>query len=411
MAADGEAKRTAAAARAPSPDVRLGLATRAVHEGREGPSLGPHGERAGSPPLHQTSNYVYADAEGADAAARGDAFIYTRHGNPTTDALARAVAALEGAEGGLVFASGMAAVSTALLASSGGGEILASEGLYGGSTELLTTFGARLGLRARFAPAWDTAAVEAAIGPDTKGLLVETMSNPLLRVPDLAALGALARARGLTFIVDSTFTTPCLVRPLELGAHLVVHSVSKYLSGHGDVVGGVVVGAATALAPLRQTRTLLGGTMDPFAAWLALRGLRTLPLRMERQCASAARLAPVLATLPGVRAVHYPGLASHPDRDRAAQVLAAPGAMITLQLADGAAARRFYDRVRVFCRAASLGEVVSLVTHPASFSHRGLTPEQRARSGIDDGLLRLSVGIEDVADLEADLRQALEPEG
>jgi methionine-gamma-lyase len=386
------------------------MATRAVHAAREGAPLGPHGERAATAPLHQTANYVYEDAAAAAQAAAGAAFIYTRHGNPTVEALARAVADLEGAEAGLAFSSGMAAVSTALFAAAGddpGAEVLASEGIYGGSTELLTGLGPRFGVRARFVPAWDLSAVEAAMGPRTKVLLVETLTNPLLRVPDLRALGALARARGVTIIVDSTFTTPCLVRPLALGAELVVHSVSKYLSGHGDVIGGVVVGAAAALEPLRRVRTLLGGSMDPFAAWLALRGLRTLPLRLEHQCASAARLAAVAATLPAVRAVHYPGLPSHPDHAMAKAALTAPGAMITLQLADGAAARRFYDRIRVFSRAASLGEVVSLVTHPATFSHGGLPPEERARLGIDEGLVRLSVGIEDVADLEADLRQAL----
>jgi methionine-gamma-lyase len=380
-----------------------------VHVAREGAPLGPHGERAATAALHQTANYVYADAAGAAHAAGGESFIYSRHGNPTVDAFARAVADLEGAEAGLAFASGMAAVSTAIFAQAGaeGIEVLAAEGIYGGTTELLSGLGTRFGVRARFAPAWDLAAFEAAIGPRTKVVLVETLSNPLLRVPDLRALGALARARGLTFVVDSTFTTPCLIRPLDLGADLVVHSVSKYLSGHGDVIGGVAVGRAEAMAPLRATRTLLGGSMDPFAAWLALRGLRTLPLRLARQCESAVVLAAVLETLPSVRRVHHPSLPRHPDHAVARAQLAAPGAMITLELADGAAARRFYDRVRVFTRAASLGEVVSLVTHPASFSHGMLTPEERARLGIDEGLVRLSVGIEDVADLEADLRQAL----
>jgi methionine-gamma-lyase len=399
MGADGK--------REPPPSPAPGLATRAVHVAREGAGLGPHGERAATAPLYQTANYVYGDAEGAGHAAAGRSFLYTRHGNPTTDALARAVAELERGGEGLTFASGMAAISTTLLALAAGGEVLAAEGIYGGSTELLTGLGPRFGVRARFVPAWDLRAVEAAMGPDTKVLLVETLTNPLLRVPDLPALAVLARARGVTFVVDSTFTTPCLVRPLEHGAHVVVHSVSKYLSGHGDVVGGVVVGAAGELGAVRHARTLLGGTMDPFAAWLALRGLRTLPLRIARQCESAARLAQVLEALPGVRAVHYPGLPGHADRTVAAKVLAAPGGMITFQLADGAAARRFYDRVRVFSRAASLGEVVSLVTHPASFSHKGVSAEERARLGIDEGLLRLSVGIEDVADLEADLRQAL----
>jgi methionine-gamma-lyase len=403
MGADGQGK--------PAPPPSPTLATRAVHVAREGAPLGPNGERAGTAPLHQTANFVYEDAGGAAKAAAGAAFIYSRHGNPTTDGFARAVAELEGAEAGLAFASGMAAVSTAVLAlasGNGAGEVLASEGIYGGSTELLTELGPRFGVGARFAPAWDVRAVEAAMTPATKVLLVETLSNPLLRVPDLRALAALAHARGAKLVVDSTFTSPVLVRPLEHGVDVVVHSASKYLSGHGDVIGGVAVGTRGALEPVKRVRTLLGGTMDPFAAWLALRGLRTLPLRIERQCATAARLAAVLAKLPAVKAVHYPGLPSHPDHARAVATLAAPGAMISLQLADGAAARRFYDRVRVFTRAASLGEVVSLVTHPATFSHGGLPPEERARLGIDEGLLRLSVGVEDAGDLENDLRQALE---
>jgi methionine-gamma-lyase len=395
-------------ARPSSSPLGAGLATRAVHVAREGAPLGPHGERPATPALYQTANYVYADAEGAARAAVGDSYIYSRHGNPTVDGFARAVAELEGAEAGLAFASGMAAVATAILALAGdGGEVLASEGIYGGTTELLTGFAPRFGVKTRFAPAWDLAAFEAAIGPRTKVLHVETLSNPLLRVPDRRALAALARARGLSFIVDSTFTTPCLVRPISHGADVVVHSISKYISGHGDVIGGVAVGRADVLAPLRAMRTALGGNMDPFAAWLALRGLRTMPLRLARQCESAVRLAAVLETLPGVRRVHHPSLSRHPDHAVARAQLTAPGAMISLQLADGAAARRFYDRIRVFTRAASLGEVVSLVTHPASFSHGSLPPEERARLGIDEGLVRLSIGIEDVADLEADLRQAL----
>jgi cystathionine beta-lyase/cystathionine gamma-synthase len=400
VGADGKAK-------SPPAPGRQGLATRAVHVAREGAPLGPRGERAGTAPLVQTANYVYPDADVAASAAGGEAFLYTRQGNPTTDGFARAVAELEGAEASLCFASGMAAVATTLFATAAGGEVLASEGIYGGTTELLSQLAPRFGLRARAAPAWDTAAFAAAVGPDTKVLLVETLSNPLLRVPDLRALGELAHARGLTLIVDSTFTSPCLVRPLELGAHVVLHSASKYLSGHGDVVGGIATGTEAVLAPVRSLRTMLGGTMDPFAAWLALRGLRTLPLRMKRQCESAVLLAAVLETLPGVLRVHHPSLPGHPDHGRARALLDAPGAMITIQLADGAAARRFYDRIRVFARAASLGEVVSLVTHPATFSHKGLTAEERVRLGIDEGLLRLSVGIEDVADLEADLRQAL----
>lgn len=369
--------------------------------------MGPHGEVAHTPPLFQTSNFTYPDAGAADRAAEGGAYLYTRHGNPTTDALGAAVADLEDAEAGLTFASGMAAVAAAVFAHATGGEVLASEGLYGGSLHLLATLGPRHGIASRLVPAWDLGAVERAIGPTTRVLLVETISNPLLRVADLDALGALARKAGLVLVVDSTFASPALCRPIGHGAALVLHSVSKYIGGHGDVIGGVVVGTRAAIAPLRPYLVLLGGSMDPFAAWLALRGLRTLDVRMERASASAARLADFLAGQPGVKRVHFPGRADHPDRAVVARLLRAPGAIITFEVADGEAARRIYDRFELFARAASLGEVSSLVTHPASFTHKDLPAAERARLGIGDGLLRLSVGIEDAADLEADLAQAL----
>ncbi|HXI58585.1 MAG TPA: aminotransferase class I/II-fold pyridoxal phosphate-dependent enzyme [Polyangia bacterium] len=387
--------------------IRIG--TRAVQIARDAAALGPGGESAHNPPLFQTTNFDYPDAAAADRASEGGGFLYSRHANPTTQALGDAIAALEGAEAGRVFASGMAAVAAAVFAHGGGGEVLASEGLYGGSIELLRELGPRHGIETRFVPGWDVDAVRAAIGPRTRAVLVETLSNPLLRVANVPALGALARERGLALIVDATFTTPCLSRPLEQGATVVVHSLSKYIGGHGDLMGGVTAGSAAALAKIEPYSRLLGGVMDPFAAWLCLRGVRTLPLRMERQCASAARLAEVLAALPQVKRVFFPGRADHPDHAVCRDTLAAPGAMISFDLGDGAAARRAYDRVRVIGRAASLGEVASLLTHPVSFSHKGVPAEQRRRLGIGDGLLRLSVGIEDVADLEEDLRHALDP--
>ena len=386
-------------------NVRIG--TQAVQVARAAPALGPAGESAHNPPLYQTTNFAYPDAAAADAAADGAGFLYSRHGNPTTRALAEAIAALEGAEVGMVFASGMAAVAATVFAHAAGGEVLASEGLYGGSIELLRDMGPRHGVSTRFVPAWDLAAVRAAIGPSTRALLVETLSNPLLRVADVPALAALARERGVALLVDGTFTTPCLSQPLAQGATIVIHSVSKYIGGHGDLIGGAVAGGAAAIAALEPYGRLFGAVQDPFAAWLCLRGLRTLPLRMERACASAARLAEVLGALPAVRRVHYPGRADHPDHAVAARTLAAAGAMVSFDLGDGAAARRAYDRVRIIGRAASLGEVASLLTHPASFSHKGIPRPRREAMGIGEGLLRLSVGIEDVADLEADLRQAL----
>jgi methionine-gamma-lyase len=380
--------------------------------------LGPAGEAPHGVPIFQGSNFSYPDAAAADAAASGDAFIYARHGNPTGAALEAAMANLEGAERALAFGSGMGALAAALEAAvhrdtDGPGErieLLASDGIYGGSTELVTEIARRCGARTRFVPAWETAVVAAAIGPKTRTLLIETLSNPLLRVPDIARLAQLCRARGVALVVDATATTPLLCRPLQLGANLVVHSLSKYVGGHGDLIGGLVAGDAALMARVHRQRTLGGAVLGPFAAWLALRGLRTLGVRLARQCENAARLARVLARHPNVRAVHHPSLASHPDRARARALFArglAPGALISFSLKTPAAARRFYDRVQIIGRAASFGETNSLLTHPATFSHKGLSAAERARLGIDDSLLRLSVGLEAAADLEADVKQAL----
>jgi cystathionine beta-lyase/cystathionine gamma-synthase len=369
--------------------------------------LGPAGEIAHAPPLFQSSNFEYPDSAAADRAAAGGGYLYSRHGNPTTDGLAVAVADLEGAEAALTFSSGMAALAAAIFANAAGGEVLASEGLYGGSIELLVKLGPRHGIQARFVPTWDLNAVESAIGDGTRALLVESISNPLLRVADVEGLSALARKHDLVLIVDATFSSPALSRPLARGATLVVHSVSKYIGGHGDLIGGIAAGSAATIASLRPYLVLLGGNMDPFGAWLALRGLRTMPLRVERASATAARLAAFLGRHPEVLRVHYPGNPDHPDHELAARVLDAPGAMISFEVRDGLVARRIYDRFQYFVRAASLGEVSSLVTHPASFSHRGVPADERARLGITDGLLRLSIGIEDADDLEADLGRAL----
>jgi cystathionine beta-lyase/cystathionine gamma-synthase len=385
----------------------MGFGTRAVHLARRSAPLGATGEMPHTAPLYQTSNFSYPDAAAADRAAGGQGFLYTRHGNPTNQALGEAVADLEGGEAALTFASGMAAIAAAVFAYGGGGEVLASEGLYGGSIELLEKLGPRHGVRTRFVPAWDLDAVRRALTPETRALLVETISNPLLRVVDVRAIGKLARERNLALIVDGTFTSPCLSRPLAEGATVVVHSLSKFIGGHGDLIGGVASGSTAAMERLAEYLILLGGVMDPFGAWLCLRGLRTLPLRMERQCTSATRLAEVLGELRPVKRVHYPGRPDHPDHRVASEQLDAPGAIVSFELPDGAAARRCYDRVKIISRAASLGEVASLLTHPASFSHKGVAPEERERLGISEGLLRLSVGIEDLADLEADLRQAL----
>lgn len=371
-------------------------------------ALGPHGERAHVAPLHLTSNYEYDSASAADAAAVGDAYIYSRYGNPTIEHFEGAVAALEGAPKACAFSSGMGALSATLLAFARGRPVLMSDGIYGGTTELATRIGPSLGLEVRFVPAWQTEAVARALDDRPAVLLVETISNPLLRVPDLPELARLCAGTGTALVVDGTFASPCLNRPLEHGATAVVHSASKVISGHGDVIAGVVAGPDDVIAEVRTHRKLLGSNLGPFEAFLALRGLRTLPLRMQKMCDNAAALAAHLAGHPRVKTVHHPSLPNHPDHERAARLLARGGAMLTFELASLHAARRFYDRITVLRRAASLGDVASLVTHPVSFSHRGVDEATRRAAGITDGLLRVSVGIEDIDDLRADVDQALE---
>jgi cystathionine beta-lyase/cystathionine gamma-synthase len=251
-------------------------------------------------------------------------------------------------------------------------------------------------------------AIEAAITADTKVVHVESISNPLLRVADVDGIAAVCRARGVPLVVDATFATPLLQRPIERGATLVAHSATKYIAGHGDLLCGVVSGPASEIARVRRLRKFHGASVDPFGAWLALRGLRTLAPRLERQVASATTIARALGDFPMVERVFYPGLPSHPDHELALRMLDGGGAMVSFEVKGGLdGARRVYDRLRLIARAASLGDVTSLMTHPATFSHAKLSDAERRRAGISDGLLRLSVGIEDAGDLVDDLRQAL----
>jgi methionine-gamma-lyase len=388
---------------------RLSLDTRIVHSSDDhaaflqGDQAVPH-----NPPIVQTTNFDYPDSSAADAAAEGRGWLYSRSGNPTVATFAQAVAELEGAEAGCAFSSGMAAASCTLRAlATPGDHVVYSEGIYGGAQELLSRLLPRDGISTT-AVAPTAAAIEAALLPRTRVVYVEAITNPLLRVCDIEAVGHLCATRGVALVVDATFATPVLMRPLSVGATLVLHSASKYLAGHGDVLAGVVCGARTDLSRVAAEQVLTGGVLDPFAAWLALRGMKTLALRVRKQVSTALDIARRLEDFSGVERVHYPGLASHPDHGVAIRHLGCGGAMVSFVVKGGLdGARRVYDRVRVIRRAASLGEVESLLTHPASFSHRGLGPEERRRQGIEDGLLRLSVGIEDVVDLIADLRQAL----
>ncbi|MFI5288103.1 MAG: trans-sulfuration enzyme family protein [Polyangia bacterium] len=381
------------------------VSSRTAHAGLHAPvpEIRPH-----APPLYQTTGFEYEGAAQAEAAAEGRGYLYARDGSPTEDALAQAVADLEGAEASVPFASGMAAIAAALEAYlEPEGHLVSVAGLYGGTHELIAGVLPKFGVRHSFVDAPTAQAIARAIEPKTRAVYVESISNPLLRVAELDAIGALCRERGVPLLVDATFATPLVQRPLAFGATLSIHSGTKYLGGHGDVMCGVVSGAATEIEKVQRLRKLHGACLDPFGAWLVLRGMRTLSLRVDRQIASAGLVARALEEL-GVERVFYPGLASHPDHALAARVLDGPGAMVSFEVAGGLdGARRVYDRVRLIARAASLGDVASLLTHPARFSHLHVGEDERRRAGITDGLLRLSVGIEDPRDLIEDLRDAI----
>jgi cystathionine beta-lyase/cystathionine gamma-synthase len=301
-----------------------------------------------------------------------------------------------------------AAIAAAVAAFTGaGGRVVAARQLYGVTSRLLGEDLARFGVETAWADVTDLRSIEEALRPRADVLLVETIANPLLQVADLPALAALARRAGARLVVDNTFATPLCCRPLEQGADVVVHSVTKFLGGHGDLMLGVAAGGADATESLRRQARLWGGTANPFESWLALRGIATLPLRMERSCANAAALAARLEAHPPVRAVHYPGLPSHPQYEKARQVLASPGPMLSFELAGGDAARGVLRRLRRVRFAPSLGDVATTISYPWSTSHRALAPEARLASGISEGLLRLSVGIDHVDDVWADLEQAM----
>jgi cystathionine gamma-synthase len=397
----------------------LSLETRLVHAG----------ERAAAPqatptatPISTSTTYIYPSLAALDGAfASGEGYLYTRYGNPTVSALEQAVASAEGGRGAVAYGSGMAALHAALLAAATPrGEsaprpqtILAARDLYGSTTVLLDELFAARGATVVCCDVCDLAAFAAAVDTHQPQLVVvEQISNPLLRVVDIAALAARCKAAGARLVVDSTLATPILQRPLALGADLVVHSATKYLSGHGDAAGGVVAARTTLLHDtlVRQSR-LLGASLGPFEAQQILRGIKTLALRVERQCASAASIAAFLTDHPAVDYVNYPGLPGHPQHALASAAFGGRyGAMVSFALRDERreALHRFVDGLRIFLPATSLGDIYSLVSVPAIASHRDLSAAQRAERGISDSLVRLSVGIEAAADLIADLRQALD---
>jgi cystathionine gamma-lyase len=380
---------------------RRGLATRGIHAGQSpDPTTG-----AIMTPIYATSTYV----QSSPGVHKG--YEYSRTQNPTRMAYERCVADLESGAQGFAFASGMAATATVLELLDGGAHVVASDDLYGGTYRLFTRVRERsAGLKTSYVDLGDRAALEAAITPATRMIWVETPTNPMLKLVDLAMVAEVGRKRGILTVADNTFASPVVQRPLELGIDLVMHSATKYLNGHSDMVGGVVaVGDDRELADrLAFLQNAVGAVAGPFDSFLALRGLKTLALRMERHCANALTVARFLERHPRVARVHYPGLESHPQHDLAKRQMHGFGGMVTAELRGGLAeARRFLERVEIFALAESLGGVESLIEHPAIMTHASLPPEQRAALGIGDALVRLSVGIEDEADLVADLDQAL----
>ncbi|MFD7321944.1 trans-sulfuration enzyme family protein [Streptomyces sp. NPDC059875] len=390
----------------------MDIRTRAVHVVDEPPE---EGSRPLSVPLVQSSAFAFDSAEAlAEAMAGPDGrYVYSRRGNPTVRALEQTLAGLEGGAGAIAFASGMGAISGVLLALLRPGErVIAQRCLYGGTYAVLSDLAERYGVDVTYISGDDVAEFEeaAAAAREPRLLVLETIANPTGHVPDLPGLSAAARRRGVTSLVDNSLASPVLCRPLELGADIVVHSTTKYLSGHSDVLGGAAVFADDALRRAVWPRTVeLGACADPFAAWLTLRGLQTLPLRMREHCANAAVLAERFAARPDVPAVHHPWLAGHPSYDTARKVLSGGGGMLSFELAGGReAGRAFIERVRIARLALSLGGVETLVTHPASTSHRELDEAALRAAGIGAGLVRVSVGIEDVEDLWGDFEQALD---
>src|SRR3984957_4291453 len=360
--------------------------------------------------ISRTATFTFANTEELKQWADGksSAYIYTRYGNPTLAVAEEKIARLEGGEAALVTASGMAAISSALLAVlKAGDEVIATQALYGGSYRLMRDIFPRMGIVVRHVDT-DLAGIERLVNPRTKALYVETPSNPTLRLVDLRKAVAFAKEWDLISLIDNTFASPVLQKPLEIGFDMVMHSATKYLAGHSDVIAGAIVGRSSLIKAAREMVIYLGGSMDPEAAFLLIRGMKTLEVRMKRQCATALIVAKFLEKHPKVARVHFPGLASHPDHKLAKKQMKGFGAMMAFDLKGGlTAARRVCDRTRIFLLAASLGGVESLVLLPAYSSHYRMSERELLAAGLTPGTVRASIGLEDPKDLIEDLRQAL----
>ena len=363
-------------------------------------------------PIYQSTSFASADAEEMAAVYGGEkpGYMYTRYGNPTVHALEEKVAALEGGEAAQAFGSGMAAISSAILGYvKSGDHVVAARALYGAAYDFLNRKLPALGISTTFVASNRVQDFAQAFQPNTRLLYFETPSNPTLEIYDIGALAELARTRGVPSLIDNTFASPLLQQPLALGVTVVIHSATKYLCVHGDALGGVVIGPREYIGQLNQEILRdFGGVLSPFNAWLILRGIRTLHLRLAAQCANAQKIAEFLARHPQVERVNYPGLPDHPGHELAKRQMKGFGGMISFEVKGGyEGGKRVMDRVELFGRAASLGDTRSLIVHPTSTSHRAVPRPERLAVGISDGLVRLSVGVEAPEDLIADLDQAL----
>jgi cystathionine beta-lyase/cystathionine gamma-synthase len=392
--------------------------TRAVHSGERRPGQTDDGSFFPiSTPIYASTTFSHPDIETTDRVLGSEepGYSYTRWGNPTVGAFEEALASLEDPEGNaraFAFASGMAAMHAALTAAElgPGATVLAAEQLYGSTATLLVQIFGASGVEVRFVDAYDLGVVEKKVAElRPRAVVIETISNPLLRVADTKSIAGITRPAGTALVVDNTFGTPYLQRPLELGADIIVHSATKYLSGHGDLTAGAVVAGAPYDTALEQILKTVGYVLGPFEAWLAHRGLKTLPLRMARQCENAREISAYLASHPKVTKVHHPALEDHPDHEVARRLLSDTGGLVAFELGTGGreAAFRFLNALELCVRAPSLGDIYTLAIHPATSSHRELSPSRRERLGVRENLIRLSCGIEHPQDVIWDLEQAL----
>jgi methionine-gamma-lyase len=391
-------------------NAAVGFSTRAIHLGYD-----PAAEKGAlTPPIFMTSTYAFESAEAGSEMFRGErpGYIYGRTRNPTQALLEERMASLEGGEAGLAVASGIGAISSLIWTLvSAGDEIVIDHTIYGSSFAFFTRGLTRFGVSVHPADMTKPETIARLLNKNTKVVFFETPANPNLRIIDMARIAGMAHAVGATVVVDNTFASPALQRPMEHGVDAVVHSATKYLGGHGDLLGGIVVGSSELIGRVRGVglRWLTGATLSPLNAFLILRGLKTLEIRMARHSASALEVAKLLADCKAVARLSYPGLPSFGQYDLARRQMSAPGGLIAFELAGGmSAGLAFMNRLKLVTRAVSLGDAETLVQHPASMTHATYSPEERAAHGISDGLLRLSIGLENVDDILQDLQQALD---